>query len=71
MVTNGRPRTLTFKALAEDECRVDQIRGRRYCPVHRRQQMIPLLPGMDVCPACRPAGNDHSQPLKPMNDQTD
>lgn len=49
------PRILTRKDLDEDEHRVDQVRGRRYCRTHRDQQMIPLLPGLDMCPACHPA----------------
>ncbi|MCZ4605009.1 hypothetical protein O3S80_14915 [Streptomyces sp. Lzd4kr] len=40
----------TPKQLAEDEWNVDHARGRRYCPVHRDQQMISLVPGVDRCP---------------------
>lgn len=68
-------RPLTRRDLAEEEYRLDQVRGRRYCRVHPQQQMIPLLRGVDVCPACPPEGErqrpsdaerrpDHSHPSK-------
>ncbi|MFD5491662.1 hypothetical protein ACFWH4_01640 [Streptomyces sp. NPDC127091] len=57
MAANGyRPMTPT--QLAADDRQTDQVRGRRHCRVHREQQMIPLLPGMDVCPACTPDGEN-------------
>ncbi len=52
---------MTPRQLAEDERQIDQVRGRRYCRVHRDQQMIPLLAGVDVCPACAPAGESRTQ----------
>ncbi|MFI8535315.1 hypothetical protein ACIGMX_34360 [Streptomyces aquilus] len=54
MAVSARSRIPTRKELAEEEYRIDQVRGRRRCPVHRSQQMIPLLAGVDVCPACGP-----------------
>jgi hypothetical protein len=60
MAANGH-RPMTPRQLAEDEQRIDQVRGRRYCRVHRNQQMIPLLPGVDVCPACAPEGESRTQ----------
>jgi hypothetical protein len=41
---------MTPRELAEDDALIDKVRGRRYCSVHRDQEMIPMLPGMDVCP---------------------
>lgn len=55
----AKHRPPTPKELAEDEYRIDHIRGRRRCPVHRHQQMIRLLPGVDICPAC-PDGESRS-----------
>lgn len=71
MAANGY-RPMSPRQLADDEFRIDQIRGRRYCREHPRQQMIPLLPGVDVCPACAPEQRpyeaerrpDHSHPSK-------
>lgn len=60
MAANGY-RTLTPRQLADDERRIDHVRGRRYCRVHPTQQMIPLLAGVDVCPACAPAGESQTQ----------
>ncbi|MER7936842.1 MULTISPECIES: hypothetical protein [unclassified Streptomyces] len=45
----------TREQLAEGESAIDRVRGRRYCRIHPQQQMIPLLAGVDVCPACRGA----------------
>jgi hypothetical protein len=67
MAASTRQRTPTSRDLAEDEYRTDQIRGRRYCPVHRSQQMMPLLPGLDVCPVC-PEGERRSQLPQPTNE---
>ncbi|GGX94871.1 hypothetical protein [Streptomyces fructofermentans] len=50
-------RALTSRQLAASELEIDQVRGRRYCRTHPHQQMIPLLPGVDICPAC-PEGDD-------------
>ena len=71
MAANGY-RPMTPRELAEEEYRIDQVRGRRYCRVHPHQQMIPLLPGVDACPACAPEQRpsnaerrpDHSLPSK-------
>ncbi|GCB49492.1 hypothetical protein SNL152K_6831 [Streptomyces sp. NL15-2K] len=60
MAANGY-RPLTPRQLAEEERLIDQVRGRRYCRVHRDQQMIPLLAGVDVCPVCAPAGASRTQ----------
>lgn len=49
MAANGY-RPMTPRELAEDDALIDKVRGRRYCSVHRDQEMIPMLPGMDVCP---------------------
>ncbi|MBQ1090644.1 hypothetical protein [Streptomyces sp. B93] len=54
----ARYRPMTPRQLAEDEHRTDHERGRRYCRVHRDQQMIPTLPGLDVCPGCGPASEN-------------
>lgn len=67
----SRPRVLTPRMLAEDEHRIDQVRGRRYCRVHRDQQMIPLLPGLDVCPACAPQAENGSRQPDPESNQSD
>lgn len=67
MAANTRSRIPTRKELAEEEYRIDQGRGRRNCPVHRSQQMMPLLPGLDVCPVC-PEGEQTSQQPEPTND---
>lgn len=71
MAVSNRPRVLTRKGLAEDEHRIDQIRGRRYCPTHRDQQMIPLLPGLDMCPACHPAAECKSPQPDLLADEVD
>lgn len=71
MAASNRPRVLTRKGLAEDEYRIDQVRGRRYCRTHRDQQMIPLLPGVDVCPACRPAAEYESPQPDPLSIEAD
>lgn len=71
MAANGY-RPLTRRDLDEEEHLVDHVRGRRYCQVHPHQQMIPLLPGVDVCPACVPEQRpsnverrpDHTHPSK-------
>ncbi|MFB8772967.1 hypothetical protein [Streptomyces broussonetiae] len=57
----ARYRPLTPRQLAEDEHRTDHERGRRYCRVHRDQQMIPVLPSLDVCPGCGPASENREQ----------
>lgn len=67
MVATTRQRTPTGRDLAEEEYRIDQIRGRRYCRVHRSQQMMPLLPGLDICPVC-PEGEQRSQVPEPPTD---
>jgi hypothetical protein len=71
MAASNRPRVLGPRGLAEDEHRIDQARGRRYCPVHRDQQMIPLLPGVDVCPSCQPAAADRSPQPDLQRDEAD
>lgn len=43
-------RTPTPRDLAQDELLIDRAGGRRYCPVHRDQEMIALVPGVDRCP---------------------
>lgn len=50
----------TPKDLAEEEWRLNTARGRRYCPVHPDQQMMPLLLGMDMCPL--PHGPAEAEP---------
>lgn len=60
MAASTRQRVPTSRDLAEDEYRTDQIRGRRHCRVHRSQQMMPLLAGLDVCPVC-PEGDRRTQ----------
>lgn len=59
MAANGY-RPMSRKELAEDEWRIDHARGRRYCRVHPQQQMISLLPRVDVCPIC-PEGESQNQ----------
>lgn len=49
MAPSSRSRIPTPKDLAEDDWVTDTYRGRRYCPQHRSQQMIPLG-AADVCP---------------------
>ncbi len=56
MATSSKYRPPTPRLLAEEEWKLDHSRGRRYCPVHRTQQMMPLLAGVDVCPL--PHGED-------------
>jgi hypothetical protein len=56
MATRYRPPTP--RELAEDEWKIDHARGRKHCPVHRTQQMMPLAAGLDVCPL--PHGQDES-----------
>ena len=46
---SSRPRVPTPRDLAHDEWATDTRRGRRHCPQHRGQQMIPLGVA-DVCP---------------------
>lgn len=48
----ARYRIPTARDIAEDDWRTDHARGRRYCPVHPSQQMIPMLarPDVDMCP---------------------
>lgn len=48
-------RPLTQKHLDEEEHRIDNSRGRRYCPRHPAQQMIPILVNIDTCPICSTA----------------
>lgn len=56
----SRNQPMTSRDLAEEAHLIDQGRGRRYCPVHPHQQKIPLLPGMDACPACTPADRNQA-----------
>lgn len=71
MAARPRNRILTRKDLDEDEYLIDKGWGRRYCPVHRTQQMIPLLPGLDTCPACQPAGASERQQPEPLSPDVD
>ncbi|MBY8342038.1 hypothetical protein LXH13_06025 [Streptomyces spinosirectus] len=71
MAASNRLPVPTRKQLEEDEHRVDQARGRRYCRVHREQQMIPLLPGVDVCPSCQPAAGYRSPQPDLLSDEAD
>ncbi|RSN13726.1 hypothetical protein DMH25_08005 [Streptomyces sp. WAC 01325] len=57
----------TKKALAEEEWRLDHVRGRRYCPVHRDQAMMPVLFGMDVCPLSH--AETEAKPSGPASDR--
>jgi hypothetical protein len=50
MTSGHKYRPPTPREVAEDEWNVDHARGRRYCPVHPTQQMMPVLFGRDVCP---------------------
>lgn len=43
---------LTQKQLEAEDALIDRAWGRRMCPVHPQQEMIPLLPGLDTCPCC-------------------
>lgn len=56
MATRYRPPTQ--KELDKDDWGTDHARGRRYCPEHPSQQMIPMLagPDLDMCPL--PHGED-------------
>ncbi|MEU2780510.1 hypothetical protein [Streptomyces sp. NPDC007110] len=54
-------RTPTPRDLAEDEWLTDHAGGRRHCPVHRNQQMIALVPGVDRCPLPHGEGADPDQ----------
>ena len=54
----SRNRVPTPRDLAEDEWRMDTVRGRRYCRVHPQQQMVPLGVA-DVCPL--PHGETHEK----------
>jgi hypothetical protein len=49
MASSSRNRIPTPRDLAEDDWLMDTYRGRRYCPRHPTQQMIPLGVA-DVCP---------------------
>ncbi|GEC05923.1 hypothetical protein SSP24_35780 [Streptomyces spinoverrucosus] len=60
MAANGY-RPLTTRQLADEERQIDQVRGRRHCRVHRDQQMMPLLAGVDICPVCGPGGESRTQ----------
>lgn len=48
----SRYRPPTPRDLAEDDWLTDHARGRRHCPAHPSQQMIPMLagPDVDMCP---------------------
>jgi hypothetical protein len=49
MAASNRYRIPSPKDIAEDDWMMDTCRGRRFCPQHPRQQMIPM--GMtDMCP---------------------
>jgi hypothetical protein len=49
MASSTRNRVPTPRDIAHDDYATDTRRGRRYCPQHRAQQMIPI--GLtDVCP---------------------
>ncbi|MFE7277932.1 hypothetical protein [Streptomyces sp. NPDC057623] len=54
----SRYRPPTARDIAEDDWHTDNARGRRHCPVHPSQQMIPMLagPDVDMCPL--PHGED-------------
>ena len=52
MTASNGYKPLAPRQLAEEEQRLDRIRGRRHCRVHPQQEMIPLLAGVDVCPVC-------------------
>lgn len=67
MAGSTRSRIPTPRDLAEEEYLLDWAGGRRYCPVHRTQQMIPLWRGKDVCPVC-PADDRQSQQPEPTTD---
>jgi hypothetical protein len=48
------------RALDAEDWRVDNLRPRKYCPVHRNQQMLPpMAPGLsDVCPIPHGGGSE-------------
>jgi hypothetical protein len=60
MTASGSRTPMSPRELALDEALLDMSRGRVNCPVHRDQQMMPLLPGKDFCPL--PHGEDEPQP---------
>lgn len=49
MASSSRNRVPTTRDLAEEDLLMDTFRGRRHCPAHPTQQMIPLGVS-DVCP---------------------
>lgn len=61
MAASNGYRPLSRKELEEDEWRIDNERGRRYCRTHPEQQMMPILPHLDVCPACSPWAQGHDE----------
>jgi hypothetical protein len=48
----------TPREIAEDEWITDRGRGRKRCPQHPTQQMIPMAAGLDMCPL--PHGDDET-----------
>ncbi|MGW6731127.1 hypothetical protein [Streptomyces sp. NPDC055013] len=50
MATSNGYRPPTQRELESEDWRLNHIRGRRYCEVHSDQQMMPLAPGLDLCP---------------------
>lgn len=59
MATSYRYRPPTRRELDED-WRLNRVRGRRYCEVHRDQQMMRLAPGLDLCPLPHDEGESPS-----------
>ncbi|MFF9205160.1 hypothetical protein ACF1AE_25730 [Streptomyces sp. NPDC014986] len=55
----GRHHPPTRRELAEDELTTDRGRGRKNCPVHRTQEMIPLGVAT-VCPLPHDGGESSS-----------
>jgi hypothetical protein len=62
MAASNKYRPPTTRDIAEDDWQTDNARGRRYCPVHRSQQMIPMLarPDLDMCPLPHSEGDSSS-----------
>lgn len=56
MTASGSRPPMSSRELALDEAMIDLSRGRRHCPVHRNQEMLPLLPGKDYCPLSHDEG---------------
>jgi hypothetical protein len=50
----------TPREMAHDDLITDRGRGRRYCPAHPSQEMVPLLAGVDVCPLPHDEGDSAS-----------